>query len=88
MGILLGILCPLSVGGEFSLSPQWRSSEPSPQSLTPLQMTPPGPAGTQRPFSQRNSLSLHGLGVMGDREGTGVDSQWYPTQGHRGADYV
>lgn len=58
-------------------SPQWVSSELSPQSLTPSQTTPRGPAGTQRPFSHWNSFSLQppagetgegGLGDVNQRE--------------------
>lgn len=57
-------------------SPQYISSDPSPQLLTPSQTTPSGPAGTQRPFSHWNSFSLQpptgetgegGVGVVNQR---------------------
>lgn len=59
-------------------SPQCISSDPSPQSLTPSQTTPSGPAGTQRPFSHRNSFSLQPPTVETGEGGVGVVNQWKP----------
>lgn len=47
-------------------SPQYISSDPSPQSFAPSQMTPNGPAGTQRPLLHWNSFTLQPPGETGE----------------------
>ena len=56
-------------------SPQYISSDPSPQSLTPSQTTPSGPAGTQRPFLHWNSFVLQPPTGETDEGGMGVVDQ-------------
>lgn len=68
--------------GPGCYSPQRSSSEKSPQSLSPLQMTPLGPAGTQRPFRHWNSPVRQALqtgspgGVPGGSGDTGEGNDW------------